>query len=151
MNPLNRIDYSKFKIEVFTPDGHFVRSVPTNAEYVFYCSGLTPGQEYTLVFIYDNVIILCASFCTYEQSKVIYLNPQNFLYNNDVSNVTFKPDSALAERFRTCGYLENTYQLWEKMLIDSAMNNKYTSCKKPPPPRRYIKFKAGNELATKVK
>ncbi|MDD3875805.1 MAG: hypothetical protein PHT69_04235 [Bacteroidales bacterium] len=151
MNPLNRIDYNKFKIEVYTPDGQFVCNVPMNAEHVFYCSGLTPGQEYTLVFFYDNLIILCASFCTIEQSKVIYLNPQHFLYNNDVSDVTFKPDSDLAEKFRTSAYLESTYQLWEKMLIDNVMNKKYAACKKPPPPRRYIKFKAGNELATKVK
>lgn len=151
MNPLFQIDFSKFKIEVYTPEGQYIKDADINSRYSFYCQGLTPGQEYTVIFIYDDILILAAAFICNYKGKVIYLSPAHFLYNNEVSYLEPDPVSALSNRLKTLAVLNKPYQLWEKMLIENSgmLNHKHHVIKIPP--KRVVKFKAGNELATKVK
>ena len=85
MNPTNIIDYSKFKIEVYTPDGQYIKDVPKNSINIFYCAGLIPNQEYTVLFIFYNILVLCISFTSYINCKVVYLETAHLLYNNEIS------------------------------------------------------------------
>jgi len=151
MNPLNQIDLSKFKIEVYTPEGQYIKDALINSRYTFYCQGLTPGQEYTVLFIYDSILILSAAFLCNNKGKVIYLSPAHFLYNNEVTYLAPNADTALSNRLKTLAILNKSYQLWEKMLIENSgmLNLKHHVIKIPA--KRVVKFKAGNELATKVK
>ena len=151
MLPTNIIDYSKFKIEVYSPDGQFIKDVPKNSINIFYCAGLIPGQEYTVLFIYDNILVLCVSFTSNNNGKVVYLDPSHFLYNNEISYLSFNANSDLAKKVKDLALLKETYQLWEKMVTDNAIIKNRSHKEIKIPAKRVIKFKAGNELATKVK
>jgi len=151
MNPTNIIDFSKFKIEVYTPDGQYIKDAPINSQNIFYCAELTVGQEYTVIFIYDNILILTLSYSSINKGKVAYLNPQHFLFNNEMSDLTYNVKSDLSKKIRTLGVIKETYQLWEKLLIENAVMTKHYHKEIKIPAKRVIKFKAGNELATKVK
>lgn len=151
MNPLYQIDYSKFKIEVFTPEGQYIQDASINSRNTFYCQGLTPGQEYTLLFTYNNILILSAAFTCNNKGKVVYLNPAHFLYNNEVSYLAPNADSNLSNKLKTLAIMDKPYQLWEKMVLENAdmIQHKHKEIKIPA--KRVVKFKAGNELASKVK
>jgi len=151
MNPLNQIDYSKFKIEVYTPDGQFIKNVPFNSSYIFYCSGLTPGQEYIILFIYDTILILCTNFTCNDTGKVVYLDPAHFLFNNEISELCYNPNSDMGNKIKTLSKLDKVYQLWEKLITENVDMNNHKHHVIKIPAKRVIKFKAGNELATKVK
>jgi hypothetical protein len=67
----NKIDYSKFKCEVYSPDGALLQEARINALNDFYCSGLVPGQQYNLVFSYDDILIECLAFNCDNTGKVV--------------------------------------------------------------------------------
>jgi hypothetical protein len=87
------IDYSKFKCEVFAPDGTFIGVARMNKAKVFYYPGLVPGQKYDLVFSYDEILLVIITFMGEEVGKVVYLSPAHILYNKGVEY----PSSALVD------------------------------------------------------
>ncbi len=55
---MKKIDYSKFKCEVFAPDGTFIGEARMNSINIFYCPGLVPGQKDDLLFFYDGIQLI---------------------------------------------------------------------------------------------
>jgi len=145
------IDYSKFKIEVFTPDGELIKEAMINNAHDFYCAGLTPGQEYIIAFSYDDILLLCASFVCNTSGKVIYLNPAHFIFNNGVDMLSAKAGAELAKIVKRREEYKVLFQQWEKQLIENvlATNSKVVNVFSNP--HFTVQYKAGYELAKIVK
>ena len=88
MIPTNPIDYTKFKIEVYSPDGTFIKEAQKNSANIFYRPGLTTGQEYIIVFSYDNILLLISDFTCNTSGKVVYLSPAHFVFNKGIEYAT---------------------------------------------------------------
>ena len=151
MSTPNPIDYSKFKAEIYTPEGAFLKEVAINSNYTFYTRGLVPGQDYTVIFIYDTILLLTFTFNSTANTKVIYLSPAHFIQNCDVSTLTAVAGTDLFDRLQGLARLDDIYQMWEKILLSDFYKAGQAGKHPPPPRRRVIKFKAGNELASKIK
>jgi hypothetical protein len=151
MATLNPIHYNKFKVKVYSPDGELIKTALMNQNHDFFCEGLVPGQVYDIIFTYDNILLLCASFVCNTMGKVVYLNPAHFLLNNQVTATGVKVGSDLALKANLREYFNVPYQLWEKNLISNALANQriidIPFHQKP----KIIKYKAGSDLASKVK
>ncbi len=151
MQPINPIDYKNFNIEVFSPDGIFIKEGKINSAGVFYCPGLTPGQKYMVVFSYDNILLLIADFMCDNSGKVVYLSPGHFVFNNSISTIPPKAGNELATKIKRREEFKVPFQLWEKKIIENVSlsgNIKERIC---PNAHRLVRFKAGAELAKSVK
>ena len=151
MNPTNIIDYSKFKIEVYSPDGEFIGDAKINKENIFYYPNLLTGQEYNIVFSYKGFFLLTLAFTSQSNGKVSYLNPAHVIFNNEVLKSSQRFLNALNETLKFNDFIDKNLQYWEKILMENAVMTKRYHKEIKIPAKRVIKFKAGNELATKVK
>ena len=151
MATLNPIHYNKFKVKVYSPDGELIKTALMNQNHDFFCEGLVPGQEYDIIFTYDNILLLCASFVCNTAGKVVYLNPAHFLLNNGVTASAVKVGSDLALKVNLREYYNVPYQLWEKDVISNALANQRVIDIPFRQHPKIIKFKAGSDLASKVK
>ena len=151
MKPINPIDYKNFLIQVFSPDGKFIKNAQINSEGVFYCPGLTPGQLYLVVFSYDDILLLLADFTCTEAGKVVYLSPPHFVYNNDISLIPPKAGNELATKIKRREEFKVSFQQWEKHIIENfiiAHRGETSMCGMN---YRHPRFKAGAALAKSVK
>jgi len=151
MPPTPTIDYSKFKIEVFSPDGISIKEAMISAAHNFYCSGLTPGQEYLIAFSYDEILLLCASFTCDSSGRVIYLSPANFLFNNALGSISMKAGAELAKIVKRREDYKISFQSWEKQLIENILSVNAKVGNLFSNPHGIPCFEAGNETATKLK
>ena len=151
MPPTPTIDYSKFKIEVFSPDGISIKEAMISAAHNFYCSGLTPGQEYLIAFSYDEILLLCASYTCDSSGRVIYLSPANFLFNNALGSISMKAGAELAKILKRREDYKISFQQWEKQLIENIMSVNARVGDVFSNPHGAVCFKAGAELAKHVK
>jgi len=123
MPPTPTIHYNKFKIEVFSPDGISIKEAIFNSNHDFYCSGLTPGQEYIIVFSYDEILLFSADFTCDTSGKVVYLNPSYFLFNNGLGSISMKAGAELAKIVKRREDYRISFQTWEKQLINNIMSS----------------------------
>lgn len=87
MSTKNKIDYAKFKCEVYLPNGTFLKEARFNFQHHFYCDDLVPDSSYFLVFSYDDILLECLEYRCQRAGKVVYLYPLHILFNNGVSNM----------------------------------------------------------------
>ncbi|MFH0865778.1 MAG: hypothetical protein V1904_06260 [Bacteroidota bacterium] len=151
MEEINEIVYDKFKIEVFSPDGTFIKNAIFNTEGVFYCPGLTPGQLYLIVFSYDDILLLLADFTCTENGKVIYLSPGHFVFSNDISMKAPKAGNELATKIKRRKEFKAPFQQWEKKIIENFINSHRGDESIQGMNARHPRFKAGAALAKCVK
>ena len=151
MKPIPPIEYKNFLIEVFSPDGTFIKNAEINIKGIFYCPGLTPGQQYLLVFSYNNILLLLADFMCDSSGSVVYLSPGHFVFNNGISLDPPKAGNELATKIRRREEFKVPFQQWEKKIIENfitAHRGEVSMCSmKTHRPR----FKAGAQLAKAVK
>ena len=76
-----QVQYDKFRIGLYSPDGAFLADARMNDSHMFYCSGLVPGQTYNIVFTYDNALLLCLSFTCMTRGRVVSISPAHLLFN----------------------------------------------------------------------
>ena len=151
MPPTPTIDYSKFKIEVFSPDGISIKVAMINSAHDFYCSGLTPGQQYLVVFSYDEILLFTADFTCDTSGKVIYLNPAYFIFNNGLGSVSMKAGAELAKIVKRREEYKVSFQTWERQLIDNVLSLNPRAGDRLFDPNSIPCYEAGNETATKLK
>ncbi|MFH0865394.1 MAG: hypothetical protein V1904_04330 [Bacteroidota bacterium] len=151
MKPIIPIDYNNFKIEVFSPDGTFIKNGQINSEGVFYCPGLTPGQMYLVVFSYDDILLLLADFTCTETGKVVYLSPCHFVFNNGISMVPPKAGNELATKIKRREEFKVPFQQWEKKIIGNYITAHRGETSMCGMNYRHPRFKAGAALAKTVK
>jgi len=116
------IHYNKFKIEVYSPDGIFIKEAVINSVHDFYCSGLTPGQLYLIVFSYDEILLFTANFTCDTSGKVIYFNPAYFIFNNGLGSISMKAGAELAKIVKRREEYKVSFQTWERQLIDNVLS-----------------------------
>jgi len=151
MATIQQIDYSKFKCEVYSPDGTFISEARKNSANNFYCHGLVPGQKYDLVFSYDGILIVILTFMSEEAGKVVYLSPAHILFNKGIE----APSSALLEIIKDKISKRDECKVpllgWERktlsIITESGKGNKSIHITE----KKVHKFKAGAELAKAVK
>jgi len=145
------IDYSKFKVEIFSSNGVLIKVASINSNYNFYCSGLVPGTEYNIIFSYDGALLLCAAYTCEKAGKVVYLNPAHFLYNYSIVLPSDEFVNKINSYIEKRNSMNIPFQMWEKKVLENIAS----SCKGSPKvvirPKKVVRFKAGNDLAGKVR
>ena len=145
------INYSKFKIEVFSSAGELIKEACFNSIHNFYCNGLTPGQKYSVVFSYDDILLLIADFYCDISGKVVYLSPAHFVFNNSFSLKPFKAGSELTTKIKRREECKVPFQLWEKRIIENYISSNRGEVSMCCMKRLVPRFKAGAALAKSVK
>jgi hypothetical protein len=151
MNPINKIDYSKFKVQIYSPDGEFICDAMINKYNAFYCPELIAGQPYDIIFSYDDIFLMAIAFNSENTGKVSYLSPAHILIVNEISKHQPKAGSDLATKVKRREEYKVPLQQWEKWLLENIdISGQYlkTTCHDSG---SIIKYKAGNDLASKVK
>ena len=151
MKPIPPIEYKNFLIEVFSPDGTFIKNAEINTVGVFYCPGLTPGQQYLIVVSYDGILLLLADFITDAVGQVVYLSPGHFVFNNGISFETPKAGNELATKIKRREEFKVPYQQWEKKILENYINAHHGETSMCGMNHRHPRFKAGAQLAKSVK
>ena len=151
MLPGDKIDYSKFLIEIYTYSGEKLKNARINQNNDFFGDGLVPDVEYNILFTYDDIYLLCIAFKCDSTGKVIYLSPSHFMIVNEISKHSYKAGADLANKIKRLRNINVPLSRWEKIIV-SNFNRTYhdviKACIKNVKP---VRFKAGNELASKVK
>lgn len=146
-----KIDYSKFKCQVYAPDGTYLGEARLNNSNIFYCPGLVPGQKYDLVFSYDGILLLIISFQSKETGKVVYLSPGHIYFNRDVDSPSETLIALIKDKIIKRDEFKVPFQSWERKTLqafyESMPGNQVNQSMKMHHPR----FKAGAELAKSVK
>jgi len=151
MKPIYNTDYSKIKIEVFSPKGDLIKNAMVNTNHDFYCSGLVPGQKYFLVFTYDGALFSSLSFTCDNVGSVVYLTPGQIIYNC----ATDKASEAFTKRINDYIAKRDTLniplQLWEKKTLEKIFMKSHEVAHTCQNQKKVIHFKAGAALAKTVK
>jgi hypothetical protein len=151
MSTIAPIEYTKFTVEVFAPDGTFIKNAEINQVNNFMVAGLTPGNKYIIAISYDDILLLCASFNCDVTGKVVYLSPAHFIFNNGAEAIPNKVGNDLATKVKKRARFNIPFQTWEKQLIENILStgkknhNIFTGDNNLPC------FNVGSDLATKVK
>lgn len=146
-----KIDYTKFKCEIFAPDGTYIGEARINSANIFYYPGLVPGQKYDLVFSYDGILLVIISFMSEAIGKVVYLSPAHILFNKGIE----APSDVLLNRIKDKLIKKYEYhvpmQNWARKIIALCMESSKEGSIIHSGKFRPHKFKAGAELAKSVK
>jgi hypothetical protein len=94
---------------------------------------------------------MCANFKCDITGKVTYLSPAHFIFNNEASQIPAKVGSDLATKVKKRARFNVPYQTWEKELIESIINGRSGANHIFTYDNTLPCFKAGNDLATKVR
>ena len=151
MIPTNPIDYTKFKTEVYSPDGTFIKEAQTNSGNIFYRPGLTAGQKYVIVFSYDSILLLVADFSCDTLGKVVHLSPAHFIFNNDVSTDLPLAGIDFENKINRRVAYNVPFQMWERKVLENVCGPGKGSKKVVIKSKKVVRFKAGNDLAGKVR
>ena len=151
MKPIEKIDNSKFKCEVYAPDGTYIGEARMNSAHNFYYPGLVPGQKYDLVFSYDGILIVVLTFMTEEAGEVVYLSPAHIVFNKGIE----APTAALIDRIKDKIIKRDQYhvplQSWAKKTLAVFLESAHSACANQARQLSVQKFKAGAALAKAVK
>jgi hypothetical protein len=119
MDKSQKIDYSKFKAEVFSPDGVLIREAHYNTSHQFFCPGLTPGQNYNLVFSYDGALLMCTSFTCNESGKTVFLSPAHMLFNSALRPPKKTFISGVKTAIKKRSLMKIPLSRWEILLLEN--------------------------------
>ena len=151
MGPLNQIDFSKFKCEVFAPDGTFIGEARMNSANKFYFTGLVPGQKYDLVFSYDGIFIVVLSFMSEEAGKVGYLSPALILFNKGIE----VPSKALLDIIRDKINKRDEYHVplesWEKKTLAVFIESNHGNYSNKSGTNKVVKYKSNPQTGKPIK
>jgi hypothetical protein len=62
-------------------DGTPIKQAQKNDAKMFFCDGLIPNSDYSLIFSYDEILLAVIDFNCPDASKVVYLSPAHFIFN----------------------------------------------------------------------
>jgi hypothetical protein len=151
MLPDGKIDYSKFLIEIYTYSGDKLKNARINQNNDFFGDGLVSGTIYNILFTYDDIYLLCAEFMCDSTGKVIYLSPSHFMIVNEISKHSCKAGADLSNKVKRLRINDIPPTRWEKLLVANYNQTHHDVAKACIKNIKPIKFKAGSDLASKVK
>ena len=148
---MGTIDYTKFKIEIYSPAAALIKEASINSVHDFYCTGLVPGQKYSLVFSYDGYYLMTAAFNCQVAGKVVYLSPAHFVFNKGIENPCGSFENLIKDKYKFFNSQKQPLMLWQKKIYEILAASGHlvnTTCQTA---KKVVKFKAGNDLAGKVR
>ena len=173
MGPYKKIDYSKFKCEVYSPEGMLLQEARINALNDFYCSWLVPGHDYYVVFSYDDIMIESLLFNCDDSGKVVFISPAHIIFNNGVyipprtfvngvKGKVKRREEYNVPRMRWAkkaidAFIDSTHESSSrkrrksKHALDSFIESTHEGVKRGVCPSQFLVFKAGAGLAKSVK
>jgi hypothetical protein len=146
-----KIDYRLFMCEVFSPEGVLLMKAKMNENKQFYCPGLVPGQDYYLVFSYDEILLEVLLFNQDEPGRVVILSPGHMLLKREVlvpenpflASIKKKADKRKSLNIPHMGWARDVIDLF--MTSGNALKTKYLC------PQQVIAFACGSELSKGIK
>jgi hypothetical protein len=151
METKQKIDYSKFKCEVYSPEGVLLQTARINKNHVFYASGLVPGQAYYLVFSYSDCLIECIEFVCETIDRVFYISPAQLIHEHTVNRPPKSFVNSVKGKIKVSKVCNVPPMLWAKKALDAFIESTHESNKKTTFPHGFHAFKAGAALAKSVK
>ena len=149
---METIDYTKFKIEIYSPAGELIKEALTNSNNEFFCQGLVSGQRYYVVFSYDEYFIMSATFNCPVSGKVVYLSPSHFMFNKEIEYSCENFENLVKDKYKFFHHHEQPLMNWQKKIFEILANSGHpvnTSCNIAH--KKVVCFKCGNDLAGKVR
>ena len=146
----SKIDYSKFKCEIYNPDGKYLKDAMFNSEHNFYCPGLTPGQKYFVVFSYDEIFLQSFSFNCVTNSKIVYLSPAHIVFNHSVESLPGVLESSLKAKIKKYLALNLPKTRWAKHALDAFIDSTHEGKKKMYCSNQIFSFKVGNDISANL-
>ena len=146
-----KIDYRLFMCEIFSPEGVLIGKAKMNDSKLFYYPGLVPGQDYYLVFSYEEILLEVILFNQDEAGRVVYLTPGHMLVKREVLVPDYmlnKPIQKKADKRKALGV---PHMGWMKEIIDLYMTSGKAKKTKFLCPSEIIACKAGSELSKGIK
>lgn len=146
-----KIDYKKFMCEVFSPEGRSLGKARMNENKQFYYPGLVPGQDYYLVFSYDDILLEVLLFNQDVPGRVVLLTPGHMLVKREV----IVPEDPFLQSIKDKANKRKAYNVphmgWARDVIDLYMASR--SCLKSNflCPQQVIGFGCGSELSKGIK
>lgn len=152
MNEKKRIiDYSKFKCEIYNPDGKYLKDAKFNKDNNFYCSGLIPGQKYFVVFSYDGIFLQCFSFTCDIEGKVVYLSPAHIVFNHSVEVLSGNFLNSIKSMIKNRLNYNVPQTRWAKRALDAFIDSTHEGKKKSYCANQPLAFEIGKDLMNNVK
>ena len=146
MEPINKIDYSKFLCEVYSPNGKLLQVARFNGQNDFYCSGLVTGQSYYLVFSYDKILLECMAYNCTESGKVVYLSPAHVIFNRSAEVLPLTVINAIKDKIENRQELNVPDQRWANYALSAFEKSAKTYSKKMISQGDPLAFKVGTDF-----
>jgi len=148
---METIDYTKFKIEIYSPAGELIKEALINSVNDFYCPSLVTGQRYYVVFSYDEYFIMSATFSCQVSGKVVYLSPAHFVFNKGIEYPCNIFENLINEKYKFFNSPKQPFMLWQKKVYEILAASGHPVNSTCQTAKKVVRFKAGNDLAGKVK
>jgi hypothetical protein len=147
---MKKIDYSKFKCEVYSPDGKHLMDAKFNKDNNFYCPGLTPGQKYYIVISYDGIFLECWAYTCPDNGKVVYISSAHIIFNHgfeEIPSAVLASIKSMLDKFRL-------YKIPRKRRVkhalDAFIESTHEKAKKFICPNQVWAYTVGVDLKTKI-
>ncbi|MEI7595598.1 MAG: hypothetical protein WCK02_07620 [Bacteroidota bacterium] len=126
METRNKIDYKKFKCEIYSPDGILLNTAQTNEKNEFYAPSLVTGQKYYLVFSYDEILIECLVFTCENAGKVVYLSPAHIIYNQSAERPPITFIGSIKTKIKKRIDFNVPQMAWSKKALDAFIHSTHS-------------------------
>lgn len=145
------IDYLKFRCDIFSPDGKYITRARINDAHLFYCPLMVVGQDYYIVFSYDDILLQVFLFNGNQAGKVMYISPANIIFSHTPIDLPYKLMQAIKPLQQKCNDYQIPQMPWANKALDLCVqaargsSSKFVCRHKPTP------FRPGNALSGQVK
>ncbi len=150
-SPTYEIDDQYFKCEITSVDGTPIKEAQKNNVRMFYSDGLIPGQEYTLIFSYDNILLSLLQFNCPDPAKVVYLSPQHIISNKNL----MLPSESFIALIRKIKKRQDYFQVppmnWSNRTLEVFLTTNPPNKADYLCPKKPKKHGSGADLAGKIK
>jgi hypothetical protein len=151
MDSRKKIDFSKFRCEVYSPDGVFVCIAAFNAKHQFYSPSLVPGQKYYLVFSYDGIFVDCFAYVCPAAGKVVYLSNGHLFFNKSSEEIPQTILEAIAPYMQKAYHYYRKWKIRPRKALDAFIESTHEKAKKKPCSYFPVSYAVGSDLSGTIK
>jgi len=112
---------------------------------------LVPGQIYSVVFSYDGYFIMSTAFNCQASGKVVYLSPAHFVFNKGIDYPCSTFENLINEKYKFFNSPKQPFMLWQKKVYEILGASGHPVNSACQTAKKVVRFKAGNDLAGKVR
>ncbi|MDD4576036.1 MAG: hypothetical protein PHI36_06370 [Bacteroidales bacterium] len=145
------IDYSKFRCDIYSSKGKYITKALINKANLFYCPSLIVGQDYYIVFSYDNILLQVFLFSPYQGGKVMYISPSEIIFGHTPIDLPKEVLKAIEPLQKKSDDFQIPIMSWANIAYDTYSVSANDKDKKKKCKKKKGSFKVGNELSGQVK